>query len=223
MRSKIPDDASSSSPRPGAPSALRAGRRVLARAATASDDPEPRDAPRTSPDASADARPPPPVASPPPAPVRVRRPRSGKQRAKDGVPVRAPDADATSLRASRQHDALFKGLTRQLASLSALGLAGSGALDRWSAEVAAAHGDDDVRAARANPRRETYHPVPSDVRVRKNLSESTSNRRRDGRIETTAGRSPYQTVRRVRRIGTQRANVRPRSTPRRGPRLVLRG
>ena len=55
--------------------------------------------------------------------------------------------------------------------------------------------------ARANPRRETYHPVPSDVRVRKNLSESTSNRRRDGRIETTAGRSPYQTVRRVRRPG----------------------
>ena len=56
-----------------------------------------------------------------------------------------------------------------------------------------------VRAARAESRRETYHPVPSDVRVRKNLSESTSNRRRDGRIETTAGRSPYQTVRRVRR------------------------
>jgi len=79
------------------------------------------------------------------------------------------------------------------------------------------------RRARANPRRETYHPVPFDVRNRKNLSESTSNRRRDGRIETTAGRSPYQTVQRVRRIGTQRANVRPRSTPRRGPRLVLRG
>ena len=195
MRSKIPDDASSSSPRPGAPSALRAGRRVLARAATASDDPEPRDAPRTSPDASADARPPPPSPPRPPAPVRVRRPRSGKQRAKDGVPVRAPDADATSLRASRQHDALFKGLTRQLASLSALGLAGSGALDRWRADVAAAHGDDDVRAARANPgARPTTPSHPTSE------SEKTSRSRRRTDDETD-GSKPPRVGHRIKRCG----------------------
>ena len=222
---KIPDDASSSSPRPGAPSALRAGRRVLARAATASDDPEPRDAPRTSPDASADARPPPPSPPRPPAPVRVRRPRSGKQRAKDGVPVRAPDADATSLRASRQHDALFKGLTRQLASLSALGLAGSGALDRWRAEVAAAHGDDDVRRARA--RIPGARPTTPSHPTSESEKTSRSRRRTD---DETDGSKPPRVGHRIKRcgvcgeeVGTQRANVRPRSTPRRGPRLVLRG
>ena len=195
-RSKIPDDASSSSPRPGAPSALRAGRRVLARAATASDDPEPRDAPRTSPDASADARPPPPSPPRPPAPVRVRRPRSGKQRAKDGVPVRAPDADATSLRASRQHDALFKGLTRQLASLSALGLAGSGALDRWRADVAAAHGDDDVRAARA--RIPGARPTTPSHPTSESEKTSRSRRRTD---DETDGSKPPRVGHRIKRCG----------------------
>ena len=182
MRSPLSDDASSSSPRLGAPSAHRASRRVLARAATASDDPEPRDAPRTSVDASADAKPQPPSPPRPPAPVHVRRPRSGKQRAKDGVPVRAPDADSTlSLQASRQHDALFKGLTLQIAGLSALGLAGSGALDRWRADVAAAHHHDIPRTPRSRIPRPG--PKPSE-------SKPTPRSRRQTDDETEGSKPP---------------------------------
>ena len=86
------------------------------------------------------------------------------------------------------------------------------------------------RRRRRAPPRHPPHPAlanpparTQDVRVQTHPSESASDRRPDRRIETTTGRTPYQIVRRVRRTRTQRANVRPRATTRRGPRLVLRG
>jgi len=78
-----------------------------------------------------------------PVPVSRRRPRSARQRSRDSasppVPTSRPDPHAPSLQAQRQHDALFRGLSRQITGLSALGLAGSDALERWRADIALAH------------------------------------------------------------------------------------
>jgi len=54
-----------------------------------------------------------------------------------------PDQSAVSLQASRQQNALFKGLARQMTGLSALGLPNSPELQRWRATI-----EEDHRARR---------------------------------------------------------------------------
>ena len=131
-----------------------------------------------------------------PVPVSRRRPRSARQRSRDSasppVPTSRPDPHAPSLQAQRQHDALFRGLSRQITGLSALGLAGSGR----PRALACRH-----RArARGAPR-------PSRRRRARLLP------RRERAALWAPPRGPRAKVLAVRRRGTQRAHV-PADPPR---------
>jgi len=85
---------------------------------------------------------------PTPAPVFRRRPKPKRGRGRPRLPkppprYPPPDQSAVSLQASRQQNALFKGLARQMTGLSALGLPSSPELQRWRATI-----EEDHRARR---------------------------------------------------------------------------
>jgi len=85
---------------------------------------------------------------PTPAPVFRRRPKPKRGRGRPRLPkppprYPPPDQSAVSLQASRQQNALFKGLARQMTGLSALGLPNSPELQRWRATI-----EEDHRARR---------------------------------------------------------------------------
>ena len=85
---------------------------------------------------------------PTPAPVFRRRPKPKRGRGRPRLPkppprYPPPDQSAVSLQASRQQNALFKGLARQMTGLSALGLPNSPELQRWRAII-----EEDHRARR---------------------------------------------------------------------------
>ena len=84
------------------------------------------------------------VRPPTPAPVFRRRPKPKRGRGRPRLPKPPPrhprpDLSKTSPQASRQQNALFKGLARQMTGLSALGLPNSPELQRWRATVEEDH------------------------------------------------------------------------------------
>ena len=84
------------------------------------------------------------VRPPTPAPVFRRRPKPKRGRGRPRLPKPPPrhprpDPSKTSPQASRQQNALFKGLARQMTGLSALGLPNSPELQRWRATVEEDH------------------------------------------------------------------------------------
>lgn len=88
------------------------------------------------------------VRPPTPAPVFRRRPKPKRGRGRPRLPkpparYPRPDQSKTSLQASRQQNVLFKGLARQMTSLSALGLPNSPELQRWRATI-----EEDYRTSR---------------------------------------------------------------------------